>query len=193
MAEKKEYLPADRYDTLRLAEGMRLILRGFSIILAEVGDYAVRAALDTAAPNEEIEKLMAEDIQKESDPLSEKLKGGDVTTGGNDTTANPPAEQSKPVSKSMPADVTGKEEETRQAKQSETADEEINHPAPKEKQAQLIREISEKVKASEKANPGDNELSDRIYQLVKSYGVNSVREIPEAKYDEFREKLKEIR
>lgn len=176
--------PINRFDTLQLAEGLRLILRGLGIVMSQFGDYAVKVALDRAVPNEEIEKLVAEDIQKDSELLSSKLGKAapvDQPTAGAKIAASSSAsaEQPKPTTASQAAASAPKLDH--KAKSTKAA----NAAKASVSLEEITKLIVIKLKQNDKAN-------DPIQKLVHEFGVSSVKEIPEEKRNDFYSRLKEI-
>lgn len=143
------------FDSVKLAEGIRLVLRGLGLVLTEMGEYTTRVS-NTTVPTEDTPAEVPETPAEVHSTESGKT----------------PATVSKAGSAGTPAVTHAQKTETPEKDGTPSVDD-------------ITKLIVQKLKKN-------GSLNEEIQKVVKSFGVATVKDIPEERRADFVEQLKKL-
>ena len=157
-------------DISKLSQGLATTFRGVTEVFEAIGAETMPGfGTATQVVSDEPKKAKAKEVPAE-EVVKEQVKTEEAT----------PAEDPKPAKASEATE------------QPEPAEPEQEQPAKAKEEKKSSMTVDDLIKVGAQKVKAKKENSDKIGALVKSYGVESLRDLPEAKFEDFFTDLTQI-
>ena len=166
-------------DISKLSQGLATTFRGVTEVFEAIGAETA-PGFGTVTPSEPAETEKPKKAKAKEAPAEESVKEPEQASEH----ASAPAEETKPEE----SKVTGEKPEEGGGK----ASAEPEQPAEAKEEKKPSMTVDDLIKVAAQKVKAKKENSDKIGALVKSYGVDSLHDLPPAKFEDFFTDLTQI-